>query len=161
MGSVAVIVRHCTPDDAAAMDAHQPAARRYALGPLARQESGLTDFLVAELDGVIVGSGELTTTDPAELKSLSVEASARGRGVGSPIIAVAEMVVDERHGPLRERPRQLVVGVGLDNLRAAALYDRFGFVRTGVVSTTTYEYVDDEGATRTATETDEELTKIW
>ena len=69
--------------------------------------------------------------------------------------------MDERHGLARDRPRQLVVGVGVDNARAAALYDRLGFVRTGVVSRTTYEYVDDEGATRMATETDEQLIKVW
>lgn len=161
MASAGVVVRRCTPDDAAAMDAREPAARRYALGALARQDAGLTDFLVAEVGGVIVGSGELTMTDPAELKSLSVDVSARGQGVGSAIIAAAEKVVDERQGPRRERPRQLVVGVGVDNPRAAALYDRLGFVRTGVVSTTTYDYVDDDGVNRTATETDEELVKIW
>lgn len=161
MASLAVIVRRCTPDDAAAMDAHEPAARRYAIGALARQEVGLTDFLVAELDGVIVGSGELTTTEPAELKSLSVDASARGRGVGSAIIAAAEKVVEERADLATGRTRHLVVGVGVDNPRAAALYERLGFVRTGVVSTTTYEYVDDEGETCTATETDEELIKAW
>ena len=109
---------------------------------------------------MIVGSGELTTTDPAELKSLSVDANARGLGVGTAIIAAAEMVVDERHGLRGERPRQLVAGVGVDNARAAALYARLGFVRTRVVNTTTYEYVDDEGATRTATETDVELVKV-
>ncbi len=161
MGSSGVVVRRCAPEDAAAMDAREPAARRYALGALARQEAGLTDFLVAELGGVIVGSGELTMTDPPELKSLSVDANARGRGVGSAIIVAAELVVDERYGSRGELPRQLVVGVGVDNARAAALYDRLGFVRTGVLSTTTYKYVDDEGVTRTATETDEELIKVW
>jgi ribosomal protein S18 acetylase RimI-like enzyme len=143
------------------MDAREPAARQYALGALARQEAGLTDFLVAEFGGVIVGSGELTTTDPAEFKSLSVDASARGQGVGSAIIAAAERVVEERADRATGRARHLVVGVGVDNPRAAALYERLGFVRTGVVSTTTYEYVDDEGATRTATETDEELIRVW
>lgn len=161
MASAGVVVRRCTPDDAAAMDAREPAARQYALGALARQEAGLTDFLVAELDGVIVGSGELTTTDPAELKSLSIDASARGQGVGSAIIAAAEKVVEERDDLATGRARHLVVGVGLDNPRAAALYKRLGFVRTGVVSTTTYEYVDDAGTTQVATETDEELSKVW
>ncbi len=158
MVSGSVVVRRCTPSDAAFMDALEPAERQYAL---ARQEAGLTDFLVAELDGVMVGSGELTTTGPAELKSLSVDGPARGYGVGSAIIAAAEKVVEERADVATGRARQLVVGVGVDNPRAAALYERLGFVRTGVVSTTTYEYVDDEGVARTATETDEELTKIW
>ncbi len=45
--------------------------------------------------------------------------------------------------------------------RAAALYERLGYVHTGAVTTTTYEYVDDLGVTRTATETDEDLVKTW
>ena len=161
MGLDGVVVRRCTSDDAAAMDAREPVARRYALGALARQEAGLTYFLVAELGGVIVGSGELTTTDPAELKSLSVDANIRGLGVGSAIIAAAKKVVEERDDLAAGRARHLVVGVGVDNSRAAALYERLGFVRTGVVSTTPYKYIDDDGATRMATETDEELLKVW
>lgn len=161
MGSAGVVVRRCAPDDAAAMDAREPTTRRYALGALARQDAGLTDFLVAELGGVIVGSGELTTTDPAELKSLWVDTSARGRGVGSAIVIAAERRVEQRH---RVRPPdgwRLVMGVGFDNPRAAALYERLGYERTGVVTTTTYEYVDDDGVNRIATEKDEERIKIW
>lgn len=156
-----VVVRRCTPADAATMDARDPAARGYALGALARQQAGQTDFLVAEVDGAIAGSGELTTTDPAELKSLWVELSARGRGVGSAIVRAAEALVVERGVTSPDGRWRLVMGVGLDNPRAAALYERLGYVRTGVVTTTTYDYVDDAGATRTATETDEELIKVW
>ena len=53
------------------------------------------------------------------------------------------------------------MGVGLDNPRAAFLSERLGYVRSGLISTTTYDYVDDEGVTRTVTETDDELIKIW
>jgi ribosomal protein S18 acetylase RimI-like enzyme len=95
--------------------------------------------------------------DPPELKNLSVDAELRGTGIGTALIAAAERIVDKRAGS----ERRLVVGVGLDNPRAAALYERLGYERTGVISTTTYEYVDDHGVTRTATETDEERIKIW
>lgn len=143
------------------MDARDSAARGYALGALARQQAGQTDFVVAEVDGVIVGSAELTTTEPAELKSLWVEPSVRGRGVGSAIVRASETIVVERGAAGPDGRWQLVMGVGLDNPRAAALYERLGYVRTGLVTTTTYDYVDDAGATRTATETDEELIKSW
>lgn len=156
-----VVVRRCTAADAATMDARDPAAKGYALGALARQQAGATDFFVAEVAGLIVGSGELTTTEPAELKSLWVEPSARSRGVGSAIVRAAEKLVVERGIVGPDGRWRLVMGVGVDNPRAAALYERLGYARTGVTSTTTYDYVDDEGVTCTATETDEELIKIW
>ncbi len=156
-----VVVRRCTAVDAATMDARDPAARGYALGALARQQAGETDFLVAELAGLIVGSGELTRTEPAELKSLWVEPSARSRGVGSAIVRAAEKLVVERGVVGPDGRWRLVMGVGVDNPRAAALYERLGYVRSGLISTTTYDYVDDEGRHRTATETDEELLKAW
>ncbi|MFN4002187.1 GNAT family N-acetyltransferase [Microcella sp.] len=143
------------------MDALDPVARGYALGALARQQADETDFLVAEVDGTIVGSGELTTTEPAELKSLWVEPSARGHRVGSAIVRACEVLVVDRGVVGPDGRWRLVMGVGLDNPRAAVLYERLGFQRTGAISTTTYDYVDDEGVNRTATETDEELIKIW
>ncbi|MBN9224317.1 MAG: acetyltransferase [Microbacterium sp. SCN 70-27] len=51
------------------------------------------------------------------------------------------------------------MGVGVDNPRARALYERLGYVATGRFSTTTYDFMDASGATRTATETDELLVK--
>jgi len=143
------------------LEAREPASRGYARGALARQRAGVTDFLVALVDGVVVGSGELTAGEPAQLKSLAVEAEARGQGVGSAIITAAEAIVAERVGLNGLGHRLLGWGVGLDNERAAALYERLGYVRSGVVTTTTYEYVDNFGVTRTATETDEDLVKTW
>lgn len=156
-----VAVRRCTAADAATMDARDPATRGYALGALARQQAGATDFLIAEVAGLIVGSGELTTTEPAELKSLWVEPSARSRGVGSAIVRAAEKLVVERGVVGPDGRWRLAMGVGVGNPRAAALYERLGYVRSGLISTTTYDYVDDEGVTRTVTETDDELIKIW
>jgi len=143
------------------MEAREPAASGYARGALARQRAGRSDFLVALVDGVVIGSGELTVDDPAQLKSLAVETAARGQGVGTAIIAAAEAIVAERAEANGTGHRRLVLGVGLDNARAAALYERLGYVRSGVVTTTTYEYIDDLGVTRTATETDEDLIKTW
>lgn|GEM_PF-4268222 len=118
-------------------------------------------FLVVRLDGVLVGAAEVTSAQPPELKNLSVTESARGQGAGKALIEAAEGLVEARHGPTSHGPRELAIGVGIENPRAAALYERMGYVRTGVMSTTTYDFVDDDGETRTATERDEELIKRW
>lgn len=52
---------------------------------------------------------------------------------------------------------QLSMAVGVDNRAARRLYERLGFVGTGEISTVTYDYVDADGISRTATETDERL----
>lgn len=51
------------------------------------------------------------------------------------------------------------LGVGLENPGAGRLYERLGYARTGVVSTTTYSYRDAHGVERAATEDDELLVK--
>ena len=48
----------------------------------------------------------------------------------------------------------------MDNPGARRLYERLGYVATGEMSTVTYDYVDAEGLSRTATETDERLVKV-
>ena len=55
---------------------------------------------------------------------------------------------------------EVEIGVAVDNPRARALYERLGYVGTGRTSTVTYEYVDDAGIRRTATETSEQLRKL-
>ena len=85
-----------------------------------------------------------------ELRTLQVEEAARGRGVGTAIVRAAEG---------RIAPGRLAVGVAVDNPRARALYERLGYRGTGEMTTTTYAYVDDDGITRQATETDKTLVK--
>lgn len=156
-----VVVRRCTDDDADALHAREPHGRNYARGAAERQRRGEVDFLVAERDGVFVGSGEVTHDHPPEFKNLAVDEASRGHGLGSALIEAAERVVEARHRDDQTRPRALVLGVGLDSPRAAALYEKLGYVRMGVFTTTTYDYVDDRGVTRTATERDEDLIKSW
>lgn len=156
-----VLVRRCTEADLRALEASEPPGSGYARGAFARQEAGLVDFLVALVDEVTLGSAELTHDEPPELKNLGVEPEARGRGVGTALIAAAESLVAERRTAAGVAERALVVGVGVDNTRAAALYERLGYERTGVLSTTTYTFVDAAGMTQTVTERDEELIKRW
>jgi ribosomal protein S18 acetylase RimI-like enzyme len=116
------------------------------------QQEGVSLLLVAWMDAAPVGSGQLDwRSTPPELKNLNVDADRRGLGVGTAIIRAAEARL--RSGT------SLAVGVGLDNPRARALYERLGYRGTGNISTTTYEYVDDNGVQRHATETDELLVK--
>lgn len=156
-----VVVRRCTEADVSALEAAEPPGSGYARGAFARQEAGVVDVLVALVDGVPLGSAELTHDLPPELKNLGVEPVARGRGIGTALIGAAESLVAGRCGVAGVGERALVVGVGVENPRAAALYERLGYQRTGVLSTTTYSYVDAAGVTQTVTEHDEELIKRW
>lgn len=49
------------------------------------------------------------------------------------------------------------MAVAVDNPAARRLYERLGFVGTGEISTVTYDDVDAEGISRSATEIDERL----
>ena len=157
----AVVVRRSTAEDVLALEAREPSTQGYARGAAERQSRGRVVFLVAELSGTLVGSAELTDGHPPEVKNLWVDRSAQGRGVGTALILAAERLVEERHDDESPGVRELVLGVAQDNPRAAALYERLGYVRTGVVAETTYEYVDERGVRRTATELDEDLLKRW
>lgn len=159
--SGSVVVRRCTEADLALLEAAEPPGSGYARGALARQVAGDVDFLVAVVDGAPLASAELTYDEPPELKNLSVEEAARGRGVGTALVRAAEAMVEERVARGALGQRALVMGVGLANPRAAALYERLGYRRTGVQSSTTYSYVDGDGLTRSVTEHDEELLKRW
>lgn len=156
-----LVVRRCTDADVEELHAEEPPGRNYARGAAERHRRGDVEFLVAVLDGSIVGTGEVTMAEPAELKNLSVRESARGHGAGSALIQAAERVVEQRHLADGTRSRALILGVGEENPRAADLYERLGYVRTGVFTTTTYDYVDDDGVARPATERDENLIKRW
>lgn len=67
-----------------------------------------------------------------------------------------EIAAAERRASPADRLR---LGVGLDDPAARRLYERLGYRPTGEVETTTYDHVDAEGITRSATETDEWLEK--
>ncbi|SDH64972.1 Acetyltransferase (GNAT) family protein [Agrococcus jejuensis] len=144
---VRVLVEH----EVAVLAALEPTGRDFAIGMWAAQQRGESVLLVAWVDDVPVGHGQLTTGVDPELRNLHVAAVARGHGVGTAIVHAAE-------GHARAAgAASLAVGVADDNPRARALYERLGYVGTGIRSTTTYDYVDDAGARRTATETDETL----
>ncbi|GAP35927.1 GNAT family N-acetyltransferase [Piscinibacter sakaiensis] len=89
-------------------------------------------LLVAELDGRVEGSAGLHPDGPnprrrhAMYLGISVHPEAQGRGVGSALMAALCELADRWLGL-----RRLELTVFVDNARAIALYERFGFVTEG------------------------------
>ncbi|MCJ1710040.1 GNAT family N-acetyltransferase [Clavibacter michiganensis subsp. phaseoli] len=147
----AIEVRALAASEVGRLERDEPPGRGFARAMWALQEAGGSTLLVAWDGDRPVGAGQLDLRgDVPELRNLQVDAGERGRGIGTAIIRAAEE---------RIAPGRLAVGVGLDNPRARALYERLGYRGTGETTTTTYAYVDDAGVTREATETDERLAR--
>lgn len=148
-----VEVRELAAQDVDVIARTEPDGRGFARAMWRLQQEGSGLLLVAWMGSEPVGSGQLDwRSSPPELKNLHVDADHRSAGIGTAIIEAAEA---------RLQPgTALAVGVGLDNPRARALYERLGYSPTGQISTTTYEYMDDDGVPRRATETDERLVKL-
>lgn len=146
-------VRRATAADALRLAASERAGAGVAASHLRAQEAGESIFLIALEADEPIGSGVLMLAEVPELRHLHVHEDARGRGAGSALVAAAEREAG------RLGATAVDLGVGVENARAAALYRRLGYVDTGERSTTTYSYVDRDGARRTATETDVHLRK--
>jgi GNAT superfamily N-acetyltransferase len=147
----AIEVRALAASEVGRLERDEPPGRGFARAMWALQEAGGSTLLVAWDGDRPVGAGQLDLRgDVPELRNLQVDAAERGRGIGTAIVRAAEE---------RVAPGRLAVGVGLDNPRARALYERLGYRGTGETTTTTYAYVDDAGVTRQATETDERLAR--
>jgi GNAT superfamily N-acetyltransferase len=147
----AIEVRALAASEVGRLERDEPPGRGFARAMWALQEEGGSTLLVAWDGDRPVGAGQLDLRgDVPELRNLQVDAAERGRGIGTAIVRAAEE---------RVAPGRLAVGVGLDNPRARALYERLGYRGTGETTTTTYAYVDDAGVTRQATETDERLAR--
>jgi ribosomal protein S18 acetylase RimI-like enzyme len=114
-------------------------------------EAGRSTLLVALLDGAAVGVAELLHDELPEVRNVGVLEAHRGRGIGTALMAEAER---------RALPAGRVrLGVGLENPAARRLYERLGYRATGEQTTTTYDFVDADGVTRSATETVEWMVK--
>lgn len=146
-----VDVRVLAEHEVAVLAALEPQGRDFAVGMWAAQQRGESVLLVAWVEAVPVGHGQLTSGAGPELRNLHVATTARGHGIGTALVRAVES-----HARVAGAIA-LSVGVADDNPRARALYERLGYAGTGIRSTTTYEFVDDAGVRRTATETDETL----
>lgn len=148
---MSIHVTACREEDVSLIEQREPPAAGLARHYFASQERGDSTYLVAWVDGVPAGTGEIALTGRVELRNLHVDDQFRERGVGTATIAAAESITSSG---------MLSVGVGLENHAARRLYERLGFVASGELETTTYSYVGADGVTRTAIETDEYLTKM-
>jgi ribosomal-protein-alanine N-acetyltransferase len=82
------------------------------------------DYRVAERDGQVVGYGGTSTLAPdSDLQTIAVAPEAQGTGVAPALLAVLLAGAADRGG------RRIVLEVRADNVRAQALYTRFGFAQ--------------------------------
>ncbi|WP_041822114.1 GNAT family N-acetyltransferase [Streptomyces davaonensis] len=145
----------CTATDVALLDTclASPGRTSFHARRFARQEAGDCAYLVAWLDGRPVGHAEMRWTgcaDPQvrdatkgcpEVGGLEVAAELRSRGIGTALVRAAEKLA-------RERQLTVVgIGVGKDNPRAAALYERLGY-RPLTDYLDRYAYEDHDGSLR-------------
>jgi GNAT superfamily N-acetyltransferase len=154
-----VQIQACRTEDLDLLEAGIPSGpSRFHHRRLARQEQGVSTYLIAWLDGGPHGhaevqwdggnSTEITSRFPGcvMVSALGVwPASMRSRGIGTALIRAAE-----RQAEIRGFGR-IGLGVAEDNPRAAALYLRLGYQESGCYQDW-YEVVDGVGARRVITE---------
>lgn len=159
-----MLIRPCTPSDLQRLEQAWPSHGVHA-AHLRRQDSREATYLVAWREDEPIGAAMVLWGGPhgeaagaaypgvVEVAHLQVREEHRGAGAGTALMHAAEDLARERGH------RRVAVGVGTDNPDAARLYERLGYRRTGVLDTTTYSYVGEDGAERTATEEDELMVK--
>lgn len=92
--------------------------------------------------------------DVPEVGYLQVEPAARGHGIGTMLVEKGVRLAGERGAAA------VTIGVGPDNPRARALYERLGFRATGVVDRYEYTGVLPDGTARMLAETAETMRRV-
>lgn len=122
------------------------------------QEQGVSTFLIAFLDDIPAGSGEVMwrgAKEPdvrerfpgcLEINGLAVAPDRQSQGIGSMIIRAAEQLA------VRRGHHRIGMGVDEQNVRAAALYRRLGYQDTGYRYLDRYQYIDDRGVRNEVTD---------
>ncbi len=127
----------------------------------ARQRKGQVVYLIAWYSGAPIGHALLKWQGPDEdqvasglgdtcpdVEDLLVLESSRSQGVGGQILEAAERLALERG------VRRIGLGVGVDNPRARAMYERLGYRNAGRGPLCEHgEYVDASGCHRSWEET--------
>ncbi|OUM43454.1 GNAT family N-acetyltransferase [Arthrobacter sedimenti] len=151
-----VVVRQCVYSDLAALKRAEPPGPGIARNLLHHQAAGSIVYAAAWQRHQPVGTVvlDLTSAHTPELKHLYVQGSARGIGAGRALCAWTE------HRAAQAGFDTLYLGVGIENHEARRLYERLGFRSIGQTTTTTYQYVDDDGEKQWATETDDIFEKL-
>ena len=149
---IPLTIRVLEEADVGVIESLEPAGKGFVRAMWARQRAGQSGLLVAWRGAEPIGSGEIAWDGAVpELRNLAVRAPHRGSGAGSALIAAAERAVGVGGS--------LEIGVGTDNPRAAALYERLGYRPTGARVTTIYFYIDEAGVRQQATEISQMLVK--
>lgn len=159
-------IRECGPDDLDLLERCMPTGGHQAhAGHFARQRAGTATYLVAWRqaapagcclilwDGCVTPEVRAALPEAVEISNLHVRPEARDNGVGSALIRAAERRAAARGSAV------LAISVGIDNPRAAALYDRLGYRPVGLQWTARYVYADHEGVDREVVEHNVTLTK--
>jgi RimJ/RimL family protein N-acetyltransferase len=149
-----VNIQECREQDLELLEARMPSpgqTRRHAIR-FERQQRGLSTYLIAWVDDVPVGTGEILWQGCAapevtqrysrcpELNGLAVwPAELQSQGIGTAVVRAAEARAHERGY------HQIGLGVTDDNPRAAALYQRLGYQETGCRYLDRYHHLDDHG----------------
>ena len=160
-----VETRPCGSEDLRQLHATWPLAAdvhdRHFAGQLSGTQTLVVAWMHGQTGGEAVGSAVVRWQGPdlpeigsaypgvVEIAHLQVRPDVRRRGVGTCLMQTAEQQVR-----LREVP-WLGLGVGVENPPAAALYERLGYTRTGIVARSEYQFVDEIGAEQHAVEWDE------
>jgi ribosomal-protein-alanine N-acetyltransferase len=101
-------------------------SRRMLEGELAQQPAS-RHYLVAELDGAIVGyAGLLAAGTQADVVTIAVTGREQGHGTGAALLGA--LLAEAR----RRRCREVFLEVRVDNLRAQGLYRSRGFEQIGI-----------------------------
>lgn len=149
-----MVIQECREADLDVLAQHNPSPGqvRWNAERFQRHRQGLTTFLLAWVDGVPAGAGEIRWQGCAapevhsrfpgcpEINGLIVRPpERRSHGIGTAVIRTAEDLTAQR-GFHR-------IGLGVDdqNARAAALYLRLGYQETGCRYLDRYHYTDDNG----------------
>ncbi|WP_394253516.1 GNAT family N-acetyltransferase [Arthrobacter pityocampae] len=151
-----IVVRVCIDGDVDSLEMTEPPGSGITRNLLRHQTAGSIVYAAAWQKHQPVGTVvlDLASKHIPELKHLFVQEAARGSGVGT---ALCDWIEDHA---ARAGFDKLYLGVGIENHGARRLYERLGFRPTGQTTTTTYQYVDDDGQKQWATETDDIFEKM-
>ncbi|MCZ3386849.1 MAG: GNAT family N-acetyltransferase [Actinomycetia bacterium] len=143
-------IRSSWPDAADVLERHlvgQQAGGQVVL--VARNGSQAVGCVVIRWTGIDTPVARASFPEAPEAAHLFVRRESRNGGVGTALMRSAEQLVVARGF------HQLVLAVGLENPGAARLYERLGYLRSGIVELSEYDYTDASGIDRHAVEWNE------
>lgn len=151
---LSVVVRDLDADDTLHLEWHGGEdLRAWYQAQWRNHQSDEVHVLIADFNGFPIGQAAIhwrgKPTHPAipDLQSLRVLDAFRGLGLGSLLLECAEKLVAQTEHD------QISLGVGLENLRARALYERLGYEIVGDAYDDKWTFVNARGELCNACET--------